>query len=57
MTERICRWIANRLPARVVYFAAIRLMAHATTGAYSKQIVPELYAVDALQRWEQDCLR
>jgi hypothetical protein len=32
-------------------WCAVRLMAHATVGQYSKQIVPELTAIDALKRW------
>ena len=44
--------LAWRLPRRLVYWATIRLLAHATTGEYSSQIVPELRAIDALQRWE-----
>lgn len=50
-TERIWTWIAWRLPRPLVKWCAIRLMAHATTGPYSHQIVPELRAMDALQRW------
>lgn len=51
MTEKVARWIANHLPRSVVYFAAIRLIANATVGEWSSQVVPELYAVDALKRW------
>ena len=49
---RISRWIAYHLPKWVVYFATIRLIAHATTGKYSNTIVPELGAMEALERWE-----
>jgi hypothetical protein len=52
MTEKIIIWIANNLPKRIVYFAAIRLGVNATTGEFSDQIVPELYFMDALKRWE-----
>lgn len=45
--------VANRLPRRVVYWAAIRLMAHATQGRWSSQNVPALRATDALQRWDE----
>lgn len=44
--------IAWALPKWLVYFASIRLIAHATTGSYSNQVVPELNAMDALKRWE-----
>jgi hypothetical protein len=50
--DGICRWIANHLPKRVVYFCAIRVAAHATTGKYSDQPVPMLNVMDAIQRWE-----
>jgi len=43
--------LAALLPRKLVYYASIRLMAHATTGKYSSQIVPDLTAMDALQRW------
>jgi len=41
-----------RLPVAVVYWCAIRVMANATTGEYSNQIVPDLTAMEALERWE-----
>jgi hypothetical protein len=53
MKESLARWFAYKLPRRVVYWAAIRLMAHGTVGEYRYQVVPDLYAMDALQRWER----
>lgn len=50
--ERIAMKLAWLLPRRLAYWAAIRVIAHATQGKYETQIVPELYAMDALQRWE-----
>lgn len=41
------------LPRRLVYWSAIRVISHATTGEYGNTIVPELKAVDALDRWEK----
>ena len=49
---KVSRWLANRLPKWVVYFATIRLIAYATTGKYGNTIVPELGAMEAVQRWE-----
>lgn len=46
------KWLAWRLPKRLVYWAAIRLIAFATQGSYSNQIVPDLGAMEALKRWE-----
>jgi len=50
--ERFQLWLAFRLPRWLVMRAAVRLMAHATTGKYENQIVPELTAMDALKRWD-----
>ena len=44
-------WMSMWMPRDLVYWCAIRLMSEATTGKYSYQVVPELKAVDALQRW------
>lgn len=51
MGEKFWRWLAWRLPRRLVMWATIRLVGHATTGRYSSQVVPELTAMDALRRW------
>ena len=50
--EKFYSWLAYRLPKRLVYFASIRLMSHATVGQYGNTIVPELTAMDALDRWK-----
>jgi hypothetical protein len=52
LPERVTRKVAWALPRPVAYWAAIRVMAHATTGRYSNQVVPELTAMDALKRWD-----
>ena len=46
------RKIAWKLPRRLAYWCAIRVIAHATTGKYGNTVVPELRAMDALKRWE-----
>lgn len=51
-SERIAMAIAWRLPRYLVYWCAIRLMAHATTGEYGSTVVPELPAMEALKRWD-----
>ena len=51
MKEKIILWFIWKLPKCVIYWASIRLIAHATTGQHSNTIVPELSAMDALQRW------
>jgi hypothetical protein len=51
LKEKVLIAVSWHLPKSLVYWCAIRLMAHATTGKYSNQVVPELLAMDALQRW------
>jgi hypothetical protein len=58
MKERILIWLAWRTPRSLVYWCSIRLIAHATVGRYSDQVVPELLAMDALKRWsDKDSVR
>ena len=52
MMDRICRFLADRLPKRVMYFCGIRILAIGTTGNHSDQIVPELTVIEALDRLE-----
>ena len=52
LTEKVQTWIVWHLPRWLIYWSAIRLIAHATTGKYGGQIVPELSAMEALKRWE-----
>jgi len=49
--ERLKLAIARRLPRWLVYWAAIRLGAEATSGRYGSTVVPELTFMDALKRW------
>lgn len=52
LAERLTTKVAWLLPRRIAYWAAIRVMAHATQGKWSSQNVPALYAMDALKRWD-----
>ena len=52
--DKLPMWIAFKLPQRLVMWCAIRVGGHATTGKYGNQVVPELYFVDALERWDHD---
>lgn len=54
MSERFWHFVARHAPDRMVYWCAIVLGAHATTGEYSNQEVPRLTFCDALKRWEAD---
>ena len=49
--EKLLIWISWKLPRKLVYWCAIRVISNATVGNYSSQIVPELLAMDALKRW------
>ena len=51
MKDKIWMKIAWLLPKRLVMWASIRLIAHATQGQYGNQLVTELGAMDALDRW------
>lgn len=49
LRDGLARWAAYRLPRRVVYFAAIRVGAHATgSSEHQSTEVPELKFIDAL---------
>lgn len=50
--EKILISIVWKLPRKVVMWSAIRVVAHATDGKYSNQVVPDLLAMDALKRWD-----
>lgn len=49
--ERAAMALAWRLPRWLVYWCAIRLGAHATTGQYSTTVVTDLPFMEALKRW------
>lgn len=49
--ERAAMAIAWAMPKWLVKWCAVRVFAHATTGEYSSQVVPELTFSTALQRW------
>jgi len=53
MKEKIIQWIVWHLPKNLIYWCAIRLISYGTVGEYSNQVVPDLTAMDALQRWEK----
>lgn len=49
--ERFWRWASYRLPKKLIYFAAIRLGAYATTGKYGNMDAPAITLMDAIGRW------
>lgn len=52
--ERWLRAIVWRLPRSVAMWSTIRVISHATTGRYADQVVPDLTAMEALERWSAD---
>jgi hypothetical protein len=54
MKDRFMRFLAWLLPKRLVMWCAYRVGSHATQGKYSKQVVPDLMFIEAMERWEND---
>lgn len=52
-TEKLIMAIVWRLPHDVIKWAAIRLMAHATSGQWGNQEVHSVNIMDALKRWDE----
>jgi hypothetical protein len=53
LKERATMWLVWRLPRAIVMWCAIRVAAHATTGRWSHQVVPDLRMMDAIKRWDE----
>jgi hypothetical protein len=49
--EKLAIWFVGKLPKWLIYRASLRCIAHATTGKFSGQVVPDLTAMEVLQRW------
>uniref|UniRef100_A0A6M3JT76 Uncharacterized protein n=1 Tax=viral metagenome TaxID=1070528 RepID=A0A6M3JT76_9ZZZZ len=49
--NKLVRWIAWKLPKKLVYWCVIRVGVNAAGSKYPNQIVPELLFMDALERW------
>lgn len=54
MNDKTAHWIARHLPKRLVMWCFIVVTSYATTGEYGRQIVPDLTAMDALERYSHD---
>jgi hypothetical protein len=50
--DSVWRWLAWMLPRKLVYWAAIRLMGHATMGQYGETDPNDLPVMEALHRWD-----
>lgn len=52
--DKLSHWTARHLPKRLVMWCFIVVTSHATTGKYGKTVVPDLSAMDALDRYSRD---
>jgi len=50
--DKLCQWVAWKLPRRIAMWTYVRVAASATVGKYENTIVPELTVLEALQRWK-----
>lgn len=53
-TENVMLFLAGLMPKRLIYWCSIKLIAYSTTGKYGNTIVPELTAMEALNRYGKD---
>lgn len=53
MKDKILFRLARMVPRTLCQWVFIRVVSHATTGAHSKTVVPEITAMDCLKRWQQ----
>jgi len=44
-------WLATRLPRRLAYFAAIRVIVYSTSGKWGKTVIPSVAAMTVLERF------
>jgi hypothetical protein len=51
--ETLVCWIVWHLPRSLVYWATIRLFAHATTGRWGSETPDSVTIWTALKRWER----
>ena len=52
LREKLVTTLVWSLPRWLIYWATIRLAAHATTGVYGKTDPTTLNVMEALRRWE-----
>lgn len=49
--EKFYMWITWKLPKKLVYWCAVRLMAWATQGQWGNESPSDVNIMDALERW------
>lgn len=54
VSEKVCIWLAWRMPRQLVLWAAVRLMSHATCTKFSNRTPDNVSIMDALDAWEKD---
>lgn len=47
-------WVAWRLPKPLVKWALVRATVNATTGKWASQVLPEVTAVEVMDRWDNE---
>lgn len=57
MKDRLCQWIAQHLPRRLMYFCYIKVHAEATCRAYSYLTPDEITWGMALDVWERKVIK
>ena len=50
--EKLCMWIAWRLPRRLVYWCGVRMGAWASQGKWAGDEVPGITVLTAMERWQ-----
>lgn len=57
LVDKVASRFARVLPKRVKFYCGVYILAHSTSGKYSKTIVPQLSGLEALDRFYQDLLK
>ena len=52
--EKFEIWLAHRLPKRLAMRVYFDILAHATTGKYGDTVVPDITAMEAIDRYCKD---
>ena len=47
-------WLVRKLPKKIIYFCFMHVMAYATSGEYSKTVVPDLTCIEAIKRYSNE---
>jgi hypothetical protein len=53
-SDKFWMFLVKFIPRKLKLFCAIHILAYATTGKYGKTVVPELTALEAIDRYFHD---